>query len=226
MSKKKSKSKKTKKVVAVNNDKKGQQSIIAWLTSLAHEGTEEAIKKIEEFLKTEKDKNLIGFAKCALDEAQFFCYSPNNELEEEDFELAKMIFQKEDRIFDLEMKLGKLQEELMKEVIEKKVWEKVMKNNHKGKTKDWEYYYSPDFYCSEHNRLAEIQDSINYDSAWVEEARKLIKNKKFINIPKDFFNHIHSDYDGVNIWDDDGCGCNDFYNNCNSDDEMNFEPPF
>ena len=71
------------------------------LQKLAHEGTKEAMEKIEKYIKTEKDFEKGEYAKMALEECEMFYYQPKNEKEEEEFMLCEMIRRREENIDDM-----------------------------------------------------------------------------------------------------------------------------
>ena len=85
------------------------------LVALAHQGTMESIKKISDFTKTAKNKNLKAMAEIAKDEAEYFYYSPTSEQEEKDLLLAKIIRDREDHLtMDLKCQAGAAKFELEK----------------------------------------------------------------------------------------------------------------
>src|SRR4030042_4992771 len=78
--------------------------IISQLNDLAHSGTKASLEAIKKFIANEKGEGLRGYAQCALEECEYFYYSPNSPQEETDFDLAKMIIEKEERIICLDSK--------------------------------------------------------------------------------------------------------------------------
>lgn len=97
----------------------------AELNSLAHAGTKEAIIKLRKFIASEKNEDLRGYAECALDEAEFFYYSPQNEKEEKEFRLAKIIWRRENNLFDRQAKLGAAKLELEELDLDREINQKV-----------------------------------------------------------------------------------------------------
>jgi|SRR3989338_2667270 len=174
------------------------------LVALAHQGTMESIKKISDFTKTAKNKNLKAMAEIAKDEAEYFYYSPTSEQEEKDLLLAKIIRDREDHLtMDLKCQAGAAKFELEKLDLAREIHKKLLKSLPKTKQKDWQYYFSEDHYQTIANRLQEIEKDIDYETNWIETAKKIIKTKKYLNLPPDFFKHYHWDYEGIDFWPND-----------------------
>jgi len=169
------------------------------LVQLAHEGTQESIEKIAQIIRHEKNPDLVGFAKCAYDEASFFYYDPMSEAEEKDFQLAKMIRERGMRIDDLEHELESKSLEWQRIQIEKEVHAQMVNAN--PKSVDLRYRLSEDMIGMAKRNLSEIEEEIRYEEAWIQTARKMIKTKKFQTIPTDVLDSIHLD----GQIDDDDC---------------------
>lgn len=198
-------------------DKAGEEKI-SELIDLAHQGSQQSIEKLSEIIKTAKDEGLKATAKIAKEEAEYFYYSPENNQEEKDLLLMKMIRDREDSlIMDLESRAGAAKFELEKLDIEREVHQELLKVLPEDKQKDWQYNFSEDYYTTVAGRLQEIEADIEYENRWLEMAKKLIKTKKYFDLPPDFFQHYHWDYEDTNFWSD-----NDF---ADLPDEPE-EPPF
>jgi len=177
---------------------------VGQLVALAHQGTQKSIKEISNFTERTKDKNLKAIAEIAKGEAEYFHYSPANKQEEKDLLLAKIISEREDHlIMDLECQAGAAEFELERLDLERTVHKKLLKSLPKTKQHDWQYYFSEDYYQTVVNRLEEIEKDIDYENKWIETAKKLIKTKKYLSLPPDFFRHYHWDYEGMDFWPDD-----------------------
>lgn len=161
------------------------------LMDWAHEGSLEGIDRISEFIERENDPDLIGFAKCAYDEASYNYYIPKNETEEKDFILSKMIYDRELRIDELQIDLMSADLRSQKMEIDKNIHAKVMKSNPKNKL--WEYRFSPDLHTMASDEPEEIRDDIDYELAWIDEAKKSIKTKRYHFIPADVLESVHLD---------------------------------
>ncbi len=170
------------------------------LVQLAHEGTQEGIEKIAKIIKHEKDPDLVGFAKCAYDEASFFYYDPMSEAEEKDFQLAKMIREREMRIDDLEHEIESKSLEWQRIQIEKEVHVQMMKAN--PKSVDLKYRLSEDLIEIAKRDLSEIEKDIRYEETWIQTAKKMIKTKKYQSIPADVLDSIHLDDEDDCPWPD------------------------
>ncbi len=175
----------------------------AQLNEWAHEGSKESMDKIIDFIKQEKDEKLRGYANCALEEAEYFYYSPWSPKEEKEFLLAKMISEAERRFWKAMMKADNARLELDRLEIDKKVHEKIMNSKNPNKREDWQYNFSEDFRTMVKSRLDELDDEIFYTSAWIEEARKLITIDKYKNIPDYVMGRIHLDAEAESFWPDD-----------------------
>ncbi len=181
------------------------------LTAWAHEGTQESVQHIQEFIKREPSSDLKGFAEVALQDGYHMYYDPTNEKEEEEFLLAKMITEYESALIDMHMCLETLKFRLKKLDIERRVHQKLVGTASRAQQEDWKYNFSEDFYVIQKNELVELQEDISYKTAWIVSARKLITTKKYQTIPRDFLMNVHLDDEGCGVEDDCGCasGCCD-----------------
>lgn len=177
------------------------------LQKLAHEGTKEAIEKIEKYIKSEQDYEKRSYAEIALGECEMFYYQPRNRKEEDDFLLSELIRRRENRIDDLTIKIENIKANIEKLMLEKKVHEKVL-SSHKNKKEEWEYNWIQDFITMEENKIAEIKDDLSYDEAWAAEAKKMITTTRYKNIPVRYLEHYGFDINN-NFEKDDGCGCDE-----------------
>ncbi|MDO9231412.1 MAG: hypothetical protein Q7U36_02980 [bacterium] len=203
-------SKKAKKEVVVVKELSQSE-----LQKLAHSGTKEAIEKIEKYIKTEKDYEKRSYAEMALEECEMFFYQPKNEKEDEEFMLCELIRQREQSIDDMTMKIDGLEIRLEKSDLDGKVHAKVLAK-HKNKKKDWEYNWMPDFVSFEENELKKIKEQIEYDEAWVAEAKKMITTARYKNMPTRHLGHFNFNFGGDSFDDEkDDCDCE---NNCDCDD--------
>lgn len=125
-------------------------------------------------------------------------YTPQNEREEKELLLAKMIKDKEDRLDNLMAKADNAKFEIEKLDIDREVYKKIV-----AKNKNYEYWFSEDYYTTVKNKLAGLEEDIAYETLWIKEAEKLFKTEKYKNIPADFFYHFHFDGEGGTFWEDD-----------------------
>lgn len=178
-------------------------SIPAQLQQWAHEGSHESLKKLEDFIVKEKNQDLRDYANLAYNEALYFYYSPQKEQDEKDFLLSKMIKNREDCFWRLMGEADAAKLELKKLDLERKVHLRLL--SHLGKDKkceDWKYNFSEDYYVTVKNNLIKSEDEIAYESRWLEEARKMIRNKKYLEVPDEVFEHMHWDGGGKTFWED------------------------
>ena len=177
---------------------------IVMLNSWAHEGSQEAVEKLKKFIADTDDEKSRTWAEMALDEAEYFYYGPDNEKEENEFLLARLIQDKEDKLWKKTWKVDAAKLELQELDLNRKVHAKIIKKlKNKNQREDWQYNFSEDYYTIVKHRLSELEDEIAYEMAWLDEARKLITLEKYKNIPADIFKHIHFDGDGCSFWEDD-----------------------
>jgi hypothetical protein len=176
--------------------------LIGQLNEWAHAGTKESLSELQKFIEKEKNEDIRGYAQCALEECEYFYYSSNNEQEEKDFLLAKMILEKDDKIFNLECKFESAKFALRQLDIERAVNQKIA-NSIKGKLKDWSHNFSEDYYKIVENRATEIKEEIDYLEEWVKSAKNMIKTERYKTIPAEVLEHIHFDCESENFWTDD-----------------------
>jgi len=207
-----SKKNKTKKVKAHKLDLPVEINSPAYFHNLAHNGDLATIKKLKQIITTDKDNDNVGYAKIALEEAEYFYYSSNNKKEEKEFLLLKMIQQKEDHLFDLELKADTIEFELGKLDLDRMVSDKVLANN--PKMKELPYGFSPDYYTMVKGKLADVESEIEYLTAWISTAQKMITTERYKNIPDEVVRHTHFDAEG-DFWEEENengagncdCGC-------------------
>lgn len=160
-------------------------------------------KKAKDFIVKEKNKDLRDYADLAYNEALYFYYSPQNEQDEKDFLLSKMIKNREDCFWRLMSEADAAKLELAKLDLKRKVHLHLL--SHLGKDKkreDWKYNFSEDYYVLVKNKLITSEDEIAYESRWLEEAGKMIRNKKYLEVPDEVFEHTHWDGEGKTFWED------------------------
>jgi len=183
-----------------SDDARGQ--LMEW----AHKGDEESLKKLSDFIIKEKDADLREFARLAHDEAEFFFYSPRNDKEEQEFLLAKMVYERDMRLWELIGKADAAKFELQKLDLDRGVHRKVIdrvKEQKKTNTfEEWKYNFSEDYCKIVQNQLKKIEDEISYESSWLEQARTMITAKQYHQVPVEFWEHIHWDGEGSTFWAD------------------------
>lgn len=186
------------------------ENIETQLVEWAHQGSKESLEKIENFIATEKDENLLAYAKIARDECAYFYYDFYSDEEEKELLLCKLIVQEQDRLFEKEIKLQEIDFELEKLELEKKVHRKIMNSKKYSKNKeDWQYNFSDAYMQNVAWRLDQLKNEIEYLKVWIEEAKKSLKIEKYKTIPEEVLRHIHFDYENANIWNDEDKNCFD-----------------
>ncbi len=203
------KGQKAPKKVIVKKQGSGKEMTLAELQKLAHQGTFEAISKIEKYLETAIEGEKRAHAEIALAECELFYYTPRNEKEEEEFMLCGLIKKRERYIDGLEMKIEDISFGLDVVMLEKKVHEKVLANkNNKDKQEEWKYNWSEDHYICEKNDLQQIKEDIAYEEAGVAEAKKMVTTERYKNISTRHLEHYDFPFD------DDENECGDDYDGC------------
>jgi hypothetical protein len=176
--------------------------------------TKESLQALADYIEREKDEDKRAEAELAYEEAMIFYYSPTNDKQEEELLLAKMIWREEDRLIDLTIKADAARFALDKLDLDRKVHAEIMKKVSKKRAEEWQYNFSEDYYTTVEDTWARLDDEVAYLTAWIEEARKLIKTEKFRDIPDDFFRHCHYDSEGVDFMDEDECEDEDCADDC------------
>lgn len=189
--------------------KQNQEKIISssdihgWLNQLAHAGTEEALEALRKFIRKEENEDLRDYAEIAQEEAEFNYYSPQNEQEEEDFLLARTIWRRQENLWELEGKADSARLELRELDLDRKAHQKLMASlTDKEKIDLWKYNFSEDYYFMIKQRVEELDEKIAYEAVWLEQARQLVKTKKYQTPPVHIFDHIHFDEDYFSMWED------------------------
>lgn len=185
------------------------------LQKLAHAGTKEAIAKLEAYMESENNLDKKAYAEMALEECEFFYYQPQNEKEERDFLLCKIISEYQLRLDKLEMKVNETLAYLEKYELEQDIHKKVL-DSHKNKKEDWEYRHMDDFAVWDRNHLNELEDDMVYKKAFIDAAKKMILTPKYKNgIPERHISHYDFGFGGDEFEDD--C-CDEVCPKCGSDD--------
>lgn len=200
-----SKSKKSKHTFSAAEYVSTEGSIMKW----AHEGTKEAVEKLERFVDETHDDDARVMAKIALDEARFNYLCANNTQEERDLELVFIIAEKEEKLCSLQEKVEAAQHELALLEIEKDVHDALIAHANKERKEAWKDNFSEDHRMTIVMRRDELQDEVLYTDAWLAQARKLIKTEKYKNLPEEALDGWHRFSEGVSIWDDDDDLCPD-----------------
>lgn len=157
----------------VKNAKEVKLLSEAELDKLVESGTKEAQAAIKQYLKAEKDEEKRELAQRALAacEAQYF--EPQNAKEEQEFILCKLISMRERELVELEEEAVQSELELDKLALEKKVHEQVMAK-HKDKQQAWADHWIEDMRQAEKNNLKAIEEDLEYQTAWVAAAKRMI----------------------------------------------------
>jgi hypothetical protein len=203
-----------KKIVKAKNNKPTIEITEKYLYELADAGTKESIIKLEKYLKSEKNADQKALIQIALDECEFRYYTPTNDKEEDEFYLAKQIQLRKQKIERLEEELLELAEVTDQCDLEAKIHAKVLAK-HKDRKAEWEYKFMPEALFHGFRGHDEIASDIDYETAWIAEAKKSITTPRYKTMPDRFLEHYDiADNDGT-----DDCGCCDDSCDCGCDEE-------
>ncbi|MCF7845970.1 MAG: hypothetical protein K9L85_01905 [Candidatus Peribacteraceae bacterium] len=180
------------------NNKSPCAEIANKIGDLMHEGTLTAIKKIKKIIAAEKDPIQRAYAQSALEECQYFYYSPDSPKEEKEFNLLKLIQKKEEELIDLEVELNGFIYKSGRLNLEADITKKLMRKvKDKYKKLQWENELKGIagvqswYQCKQ----MDLREQIGFLEAWIVEARKNITVEKYKNIPLDVLHSIHHDYE-------------------------------
>lgn len=160
------------------NAKEAKPLTEAELDKLVESGTKEAQAAIKQYIKSEKDEEKREMAQRALAACEAQYYEPQNDKEEQEFILCKLISMREREIGELEEEATQSELELDKLALEKKVHEQVMAK-HKDKQKAWADRWIEDLRQAELNNLKALEDDLEYETAWVAAAKRMITTPRY-----------------------------------------------
>ena len=186
------------------------EKIETQLQKWAHEGTKEALDKLNDFIDKKENKDLRWYAKMSRDECELCYYDPRNDQEEKDLLLARMAANNEETIFDLVEKIDGAKYELKRLDVEEKVHQSVMKKFSAKKREEWKHNSNEDQRQLVECRLHDLEEGLDYYQALAKEARAMIRTKKYQIISARTLSHIHDQDAEVNFWGDEklhDCGC-------------------
>lgn len=170
--------------------KKSDEVLKNEIMNLAHLGTKEGLQKISEKIDEIKDEDLKDFARLAYEEGEMFYYFPESEQEEKDLLLAKMIYDTEELADKLFQKVQNAEFKLNKLELDRAVYKKILKSK---KNQKFKQLFNEEYYKIAKNELSEMVEELDYKLLWVEEAKKMIKNEKYNEIPASVFECLHFD---------------------------------
>ncbi|MFH1089909.1 MAG: hypothetical protein V1716_05830 [Candidatus Uhrbacteria bacterium] len=189
---------------------------ISEINKLVQAGTKEAVAKLESLFDKETDLDKKDCLFAALEEAEMVYYEPTNDQEEKDFGLAKLINDKEEDWFYQDMEAEALECRLDFAELELAVREKMLRDStgNKKELAQINRDVAHDMMIMYKNQLAEVKEELSDIEAWIQTAQKMLKTKKYQNLPADFFDNYHFDDEDLDGDDDDcccdcGCCCDD-----------------
>jgi hypothetical protein len=200
------------------------------IMTLAHAGTKEAIAKLESMFDKEIDPSKKDYLLLALEEAEMVYFEPANDQEEKDFGLAKLINDKEEDWFYQDMEAEALECRLDFAELELAVREKMLRDS-TGDKKEMAQInrdVAHDMMVMYKNQLAEVKEELSDIEVWIQTAQKMVKTKKYQNLPAVFFDNYHFDDEDLDGIDDDCCCecsdcCGDEDDDCGCDCPCNRE---
>jgi hypothetical protein len=183
------------------------------LQGLAHEGTKEAMIMIERFIESVDDLELRAYGEMALEECEFLLYQPTNDTEEQELMLCALIERRERNRDDIDFDVDEAKLKVEKLTLEKNVHDRVL-SSHKKRKVEWEYFWIEDFMTMAEQDLRELESELEYEIAWIAEARKMITTERYKDISSRFLSHFDFDFEDESFdedddFDDDACNCED-----------------
>jgi len=181
---------------------------VSEINKLIQTGTKESVAKLEALFDKETDLDKKDNLFLALEEAEMVYYEPANDQEEKDFGLAKLINDKEEDWFYQDMEASSLECRVDFAGLELAVREKMLKDatGDKKEMAKINRDVAHDMLVMYQNQLAEVKEELADIEAWIQTAEKMIKTKKYQDLPADFFDGYHFDDEDLDS-DDDGCCC-------------------
>lgn len=190
------------------------------LLALAHEGTAESLRRLDEFMGSIEDQELQDWAMLAYHEANLLYYTPQNDEEERELLIAKLIFEHEERLIDLLEDIDHLRLSVKKQEIESEVESRLGVTQKKSQEEKEADEWAEGYLLEEDKRaLEETEEQIRHEEAWIDEARKMITVERYKTVPPIFWEFFHFDGEETGeedgVWDDDDCCCGE---DCCGDD--------
>jgi len=198
------------------------------IMKLAHAGTKEAVAKLEVMIEKETDEAKKDYLFLALQEAELVYFEPTNDQEEKDFCLAKLINDKEEEWFFQDIEINGLACRADFARLDLAVREKMLREITKGDKEMAKLNrdVAQEMLTMAEDQLAEAKEEMADTEAWVQTAKKMLKTKKYQDLPADFFDNYHFDDEVLDEDDEDCCCCDeecDCENDCGCDCECNCE---
>jgi hypothetical protein len=163
----------------------------------AHEGSKDSLQALISFIASETDQVLLMQAELAKEECQYFYYMPRNELEEKEFQLARMIKLKEQQLIHEQDEAEGIIYNLDGLVLDREINRRLVNSENNTQRKEWVYRFSEDYYLMMQDHLVELNLDIEYDQAWMQEAKKMLTLDKYQDVPASFFYHLHNDHEAL-----------------------------
>src|SRR3989339_384563 len=115
------------------------------LCNLEHAGTKEAVEKLRKLLQEAKTAEERDYARMALEECEYFYYSPDNPQEESDFRLARLLREHDEKFFDWDDKAEAAREELerLAQLEAKSAYEAAWITEARGMIKTEKFKFTP-----------------------------------------------------------------------------------
>jgi len=195
---------------------------LADIKKLVRAGTKEAVAKLRTLMEKETDQERKEDLQLDVEEAEAIYYEPANEQEEKDFNLAKLVNNKEKIWLAQDDERNALLCRVNFARLELAIRQKMLKEA-VGEAKDMAQVnvdVTEDVLTMEESRLAEIEESLDDTEAFMKAAKQMIKTKKYQDLPEAFFEDYYFDDEDLDDLseDEDGCCCCGCHCECGESD--------
>lgn len=184
--------------------------------SLIQNSDKDALKKLRKLEGSAEQQSDREYARLMRENAEFYYYMPQNDKEWSELLFIRMIRFRESRLAKLTERIRAVNYNMQEHAFDKKVHARVLKSANKEEKENWKYNYMDDIATWEQSRLEKFEDEVAYNSKWIEESKKLIKTKRYHELPDDYFINNKFDFQLVSGWEDEfddccecGCCCKD-----------------
>jgi hypothetical protein len=179
--------------------------------SLMPNPDKDGLKKLRNLERTAKQECDREYARLMREDAEFYYYLPQNDREWSELLYIRMIRFRESRLAKFTERIRAVNYNMQEHAFDKKVHARVLKGANQEEKENWKYNYMDDIVIWEQSRLEKFEDEVDYNSKWIEESKKLIKTKRYHELPGDYFINNKFDFQLVAAWEDefdDCCECN------------------
>ncbi|MBT4722323.1 hypothetical protein HN958_04855 [Candidatus Falkowbacteria bacterium] len=199
--------KKEKKVAVCEQQEKTKVQLT--VDSLIQNSDKDGLKKLRNLEHSAKQECDREYARLMRENAEFYYYMPQNDREWSELLSVRMIRFRENRLEKLIERIRAVNYNMQEHAFDKKVHARVLKSANKEEKENWKYNYMDDIAIWEQGRLEKFENETAYNSKWIEESKKLIKTKRYHELPDDYFINNKFDFQLVSGWEDEFDDCSE-----------------